>query len=794
MSYIISKSDNETLVVIQDGQVDQVTTSLFLVGKNVSGYGTDQNENLVYLLENFAKSSAESPSGQPRSPMKGQFWFDTNPANNRMMFYDGSVWRPVGVTIVGTTSTNTTTNATSSPRINFAASQAGDMWFNNSSNQLYVIASTTTGAILIGPEAVDGFGLTKMLSVGMYDINGIRHPVIQTILNEEIIQIFSSATFISTTTNAVVGFPVVYRGTTVKNYNSSTRYTTATTDVILHGLHEQLDQTYPRRNVNELITSDWSMSNSLYFGTLTQSSVTWNNGLYLTTTNVIVLQSTTTSLTFDGLSLNPSTSTVSLGLSSSPFTSVYSSKISSGNTTTSATLEGVWNVSAGQFNPTYDAFTWLGTSAQRFLTVYTTGIDAGLSSNVGTINGTWNLTTNSSISPVVDLAASLGTTSARFSNVFASTISTGNTNNTGNIIGQWAINTSSKISPVVDLAASLGTTSTRFQTVFTQNVNGIEAINGSFTLTGTLTSLGNLLPGVNSTYAIGTNSSRWGTLNVVTATIDTINASTIGTTSLTANSGIFSTSASGPLANFTQVLTGNGQITSLAAGTATVTNLTVTTGAVTSLSATTLQATNATITNLTDAVSHTITKFDPDGTLAANTDAYLATQKAIKTYVDNTSTYLQSLISALQALINALPAAQPVPAGTVMFAAMSSPPTGFIVCDGSSYSTSSFPALFDAIRYQFGGSGSNFSVPDLRGQFVRGWDNGAGTDPGRFFGSTQADAYRSHTHSVGTGYFNQGFVGTVSGSTGPQATIATGASGGTETRPTNVALLPIIKT
>src|SRR4051812_18053519 len=106
MSYIISKSDNETLVVIQDGQVDQVTTSLFLVGKNVSGYGTDQNENLVYLLENFAKSSAESPSGQPRSPMKGQFWFDTNPANNRMMFYDGSVWRPVGVTIVGTTSTN----------------------------------------------------------------------------------------------------------------------------------------------------------------------------------------------------------------------------------------------------------------------------------------------------------------------------------------------------------------------------------------------------------------------------------------------------------------------------------------------------------------------------------------------------------------------------------------------------------------------------------------------------------------------------------------------------------------
>ena len=51
MSYTINKFGGEQLVVLEDGTIDN-TTELSLVGKNYSGYGTIQNENFLYLLEN----------------------------------------------------------------------------------------------------------------------------------------------------------------------------------------------------------------------------------------------------------------------------------------------------------------------------------------------------------------------------------------------------------------------------------------------------------------------------------------------------------------------------------------------------------------------------------------------------------------------------------------------------------------------------------------------------------------------------------------------------------------------
>ena len=47
MPYTIKKSNGETVVVIPDGAIDEASTSLNLVGKNVSGYGFYQNENFL---------------------------------------------------------------------------------------------------------------------------------------------------------------------------------------------------------------------------------------------------------------------------------------------------------------------------------------------------------------------------------------------------------------------------------------------------------------------------------------------------------------------------------------------------------------------------------------------------------------------------------------------------------------------------------------------------------------------------------------------------------------------------
>ena len=97
-----------------------------------------------------------------------------------------------------------------------------------------------------------------------------------------------------------------------------------------------------------------------------------------------------------------------------------------------------------------------------------------------------------------------------------------------------------------------------------------------------------------------------------------------------------------------------------------------------------------------------------------------------------------------------------LPSGAVMHFAMQSAPTGWLKADGSAVSRTQYPALFAAIGTTFGaGNGkTTFNLPDLRGEFVRGWDNGRGIDPGRAFGSAQGDAIRNITGSIDTGINN----------------------------------------
>ena len=89
----------------------------------------------------------------------------------------------------------------------------------------------------------------------------------------------------------------------------------------------------------------------------------------------------------------------------------------------------------------------------------------------------------------------------------------------------------------------------------------------------------------------------------------------------------------------------------------------------------------------------------------------------------------------------------------------------------------------------------------MRGQFIRGWADNGSTDSGRTFGSSQADDFKSHTHTF-TDYFNTTFsvfsnTGWSAGNrwayTSANVTNAAPTTGGTETRPVNVALLYCIK-
>jgi len=205
---------------------------------------------------------------------------------------------------------------------------------------------------------------------------------------------------------------------------------------------------------------------------------------------------------------------------------------------------------------------------------------------------------------------------------------------------------------------------------------------------------------------------------------------------------------------------------------------------------------------------------------------------------DNRITQLNSLVDTLSSLIqtqttqiNSLTSEviQGVPVGTVQSLARKFAPTGWLVCDGSSIGTtgtvqginaSSLTSLRQMLindSSPFGVTGANPKLPDLRGEFIRGFSGATLTtsarsdvDGSRLFGSSQTDEFKSHTHNVnnqtaegpqwlgfsrndlnpsapndGTAY--------VAGGIGNDRIFSIVNTGGPETRPRNVALLYCIK-
>ena len=76
------------------------------------------------------------------------------------------------------------------------------------------------------------------------------------------------------------------------------------------------------------------------------------------------------------------------------------------------------------------------------------------------------------------------------------------------------------------------------------------------------------------------------------------------------------------------------------------------------------------------------------------------------------------------------------PTGVVLPFGGTSAPTDFLLCYGQSISTSTYADLFSTIGYTYGGSGSSFNVPDLRGRVVAGQDDMGGSSANRLTGQS----------------------------------------------------------
>lgn len=138
-------------------------------------------------------------------------------------------------------------------------------------------------------------------------------------------------------------------------------------------------------------------------------------------------------------------------------------------------------------------------------------------------------------------------------------------------------------------------------------------------------------------------------------------------------------------------------------------------------------------------------------TTAADTYAVATLTSFARTLLDDTSnTAARTTLDVYsKAEVDSL-ASMALPPGAIIHTARNATPAGFLRCNGAAVSRTTYADLFGAIGTTYGaGDGSTtFNVPDLRGEFIRGWADGGTVDSGRVFGSKQAEDIESHLHTV----------------------------------------------
>jgi hypothetical protein len=175
MPYTINNFNGTVFTTLADGVIDkQFSSSIYLLGKNVTGYGSYQNDNFLWLMQNFAGSNA------PINPVQGQTWFDNSTNALRLKLFDGTNWTPL---------TSITPSATA------PASAVSSLWHNTASNQLFLGTDSGTNWTLVGPEAVSGFGKTKFEAGALTDTSTQAHAAIRLFDDGQLLGVITTSSF-----------------------------------------------------------------------------------------------------------------------------------------------------------------------------------------------------------------------------------------------------------------------------------------------------------------------------------------------------------------------------------------------------------------------------------------------------------------------------------------------------------------------------------------------------------------------------------------------------------------------
>ena len=211
MAYEVNKANGEVLVNLIDGEIDNTSTSLNLLGKNYLGYGELIAENFVHLLENFASSI------EPISPVTGQTWFDTGERRLKLNA-DNSNWKTIAFLAA----------QNSVPAV--GTSIRGDFWYDTANNaiKIYTADVTLPGTNGNGWMNVGAFQGTRETATGMafldlLDTTSSLHKVVAMYAMGVCVMIISSdSDFIIAASHAIPGFNEIGKGINMNTTGNDT--------------------------------------------------------------------------------------------------------------------------------------------------------------------------------------------------------------------------------------------------------------------------------------------------------------------------------------------------------------------------------------------------------------------------------------------------------------------------------------------------------------------------------------------------------------------------------------------
>ena len=157
MSYTIKNTDGTILTLLADGKVDQYSSSITLIGKNVNGFGEYLNNNFIKLLENFANTAGSPPS----NPLTGQIWYDTT--SKKLKIYDNGFKSISGVIMPDT--------AGSPDDL-----VKGDLWYDSINGQIKMYYQGGQ-SVIVGPLYSSLVGTNGLVPVSVKDIYDVSYTI-----------------------------------------------------------------------------------------------------------------------------------------------------------------------------------------------------------------------------------------------------------------------------------------------------------------------------------------------------------------------------------------------------------------------------------------------------------------------------------------------------------------------------------------------------------------------------------------------------------------------------------------